>query len=139
MTVLAEGSLGWQLAEQSGDGVWGQEERTQRVCTHPWDDSGVNQRLSRVNVARNPWMHFCHHWEIKPRAWTLHPAFSSDEPLAKSLTGNQPYCDSCWYQVGTAPESPATLALSQKHKGGNSRFRSAEDDFQLLRFSLPSL
>ena len=54
--------------------------------------------------------------EVKLKVWTL-----ESETPAKSLTGEPPYCTCCFYQIQTAPRSPATLALSQKHKGGDSR------------------
>ena len=53
VTVLMRRSLGQQLAEQSGDGMWLGEERTQRIFTNLWDDCGLNRRLGSVDPAGN--------------------------------------------------------------------------------------
>ena len=115
VTVLMKGPLEQQLAEWSGDGVWCGEYGTQRTCTNPWDDSGLNPRHSSAHVAGNKCVHFCDYREVKPRDWTLH-----SETPAKSLTGKQPYCNCCCYQTETTPESPVSVILSQRHKGGDS-------------------
>ena len=68
--------------------------------------------------------------EVKLKVWAL-----ESETPAKSLTGKLPYCTCCFYQIETASGSPVTLALSQKHKGGDSRRLSCRK----LGFPLPSL
>ena len=57
-TVLMRRSLGQQLVEQSGDGMWLGEERIQRIFTNLWDDCGLNHRRTSVDTAGNQWEHF---------------------------------------------------------------------------------